>query len=41
MEGAPVSTSPLQRLSERGQSVWIDFLSRDLVHSGRLAGMMP
>ncbi len=35
-----MSTSPLQRLSERGQSVWIDFLSRDLVHSGRLAGMM-
>jgi transaldolase len=29
--------SPLQRLSEYGQSVWIDFHSRDLLHSGALA----
>jgi transaldolase len=29
--------SPLQRLTEFGQSVWIDFLSRDLLDSGALA----
>ena len=29
--------SPLQRLAEFGQSVWIDFLSRDLLRSGALA----
>jgi transaldolase len=29
--------SPLQRLSEYGQSVWIDFPSRDLLRSGALA----
>jgi transaldolase len=29
--------SPLQRLSTYGQSVWIDFLSRDLLRSGGLA----
>ena len=32
--------SRLHRLSELGQSVWIDFLSRDLVHQGELAAMM-
>jgi transaldolase len=32
--------SRLHRLSELGQSVWIDFLSRDLVHQGGLAQMM-
>ena len=30
----------LQQLSGLGQSVWIDFLSRDLLHEGRLAAMM-
>ncbi len=30
----------LQRLSEQGQSVWIDFLSRELLQGGGLAGMM-
>jgi transaldolase len=30
----------LHRLSELGQSVWIDFLSRDLLRSGGLARMM-
>jgi transaldolase len=30
-------TSRLHRLSELGQSVWIDFLSRDLLESGALA----
>ena len=28
---------PLQQLADTGQSVWIDFLSRDLVQSGKLA----
>ena len=28
--------SPLQRLSAIGQSVWIDFLSRDSIHGGHL-----
>jgi len=32
--------SPLRRLSALGQSVWIDYLSRDLLRSGRLAQMM-
>jgi transaldolase len=32
--------SPLHRLSELGQSVWIDFLSRDMIHGGELARMM-
>jgi transaldolase len=32
--------SRLHRLSRLGQSVWIDYLSRDLLHSGRLARMM-
>jgi transaldolase len=32
--------SRLHRLSALGQSVWIDFLSRDLLHSGELARMM-
>jgi transaldolase len=31
------STSRLHHLSELGQSIWIDFLSRDLIESGRLA----
>jgi transaldolase len=30
----------LQLLSEQGQSVWIDFLSRELLNGGGLAGMM-
>jgi transaldolase len=29
-------TSPLEQLAARGQSVWIDFLSRDLLRSGAL-----
>src|SRR5919109_654744 len=32
--------SRLHELSELGQSVWIDFLSRDLLRSGELARMM-
>ena len=32
--------SRLHQLSALGQSVWIDFLSRDLLHQGELARMM-
>lgn len=31
---------PLQRLGEQGQSVWIDYLSRDLLRGGELARMV-
>src|SRR6516225_695457 len=31
---------PLQQLADAGQSVWIDYLSRDLVQSGELARLM-
>jgi len=30
----------LQELSEHGQSVWLDYLSRDILESGKLARMM-
>jgi transaldolase len=36
--GSP-TRSRLHELSERGQSVWIDFLSRDLLHEGELERM--
>jgi transaldolase len=35
-----MSDSRLHRLSALGQSVWIDYLSRDLLHSGGLARLM-
>jgi transaldolase len=35
-----MSETPLQKLAQRGQSVWIDYLSRDLVRTGELARMM-
>jgi transaldolase len=35
-----MAKSRLHALSELGQSVWIDFLSRDLLQSGELARMM-
>jgi transaldolase len=35
-----MATSRLHRLSELGQSVWIDFLSRDMIRSGQLAELM-
>jgi transaldolase len=39
--GAKTSTtSRLERLSALGQSVWIDYLSRDLLESGKLARMI-
>ena len=36
----PAEKSPLQQLADHGQSVWIDYLSRDLIHSGELERMM-
>jgi transaldolase len=35
-----MSKSPLHQLSDLGQSVWIDYLSRDLLRSGKLEQMM-
>jgi transaldolase len=35
-----MSKSRLHQLSELGQSVWIDFLSRQMLHGGKLARMM-
>src|SRR5437667_11899504 len=32
--------SPLQQLADHGQSVWIDYLSRDLLEEGELERMM-
>src|ERR671938_150102 len=32
--------SPLHQLADHGQSVWIDFLSRQLLHSGELERLM-
>src|SRR2546421_1652149 len=36
----PMPDSNLQKLSALGQSVWIDYLSRDLLETGELARMM-
>ncbi len=35
-----MAMSPLQRLADVGQSVWIDYLSRDMLQTGELARMM-
>jgi transaldolase len=35
-----MAESNLHKLSARGQSVWIDYLSRDLLETGELARMM-
>jgi transaldolase len=35
-----MATTPLQKLAEHGQSVWIDFLSRPFVLDGDLAGLV-
>src|SRR4051812_17901362 len=35
-----MAESPLHKVADRGQSVWFDTLSRDLVSSGELARMM-
>src|SRR5437870_10066934 len=34
------AVSPLRRLGELGQSVWIDYLSRELLESGELARLV-
>jgi transaldolase len=39
-QGDPMANHPLQQLAERGQSVWIDFLSRRFVKEGDLAGLV-
>ena len=36
----PMTESRLHKVAARGQSVWFDTLSRDLVHGGELARMM-
>jgi len=35
-----MAKSHLHELAARGQSIWFDTLSRDLVHSGELKRMM-
>jgi transaldolase len=35
-----MSRTRLQELSDHGQSVWLDYLSRDIIESGKLAEMM-
>ena len=35
-----MATTPLEQLDEHGQSVWIDFLSRDFVEGGDLQGLI-
>jgi transaldolase len=37
---ATSAQSPLQRLSALGQSVWVDFLSREQIHGGELRGLI-
>ena len=35
-----MADSPLHRLAEQGQSVWVDSLSRDMIHGGELARLI-
>jgi transaldolase len=35
-----MATTPLQQLSQHGQSVWIDYLSRPFIHGGDLAKLV-
>ena len=35
-----MTTNPLQQLAEQGQSVWLDFISRDLLTGGELERMI-
>jgi len=35
-----MSKTPLQQLADHGQSVWLDYLSRDILESGKLERMM-
>src|SRR5919202_6066009 len=34
------SSTPLGRLSQLGQSIWVDFISRDALESGQLARLV-
>jgi transaldolase len=40
LQGDPMATTPLKQLGEHGQSVWIDFLSRNFIHGGDLAKLI-
>ena len=35
-----MAKSKLHELAEHGQSVWLDYLSRDILQNGKLAEMM-
>ncbi|MFL5978056.1 MAG: transaldolase family protein, partial [Gaiellaceae bacterium] len=35
-----MSKTPLQQLADHGQSVWLDYLSRQILENGHLAEMM-
>jgi transaldolase len=35
-----MAKTPLQELADHGQSVWVDYLSRKLVHEGELQGLV-
>src|SRR5207249_10781691 len=39
-QGAMIMANPLRTLNEYGQSVWLDFVSRDLLKSGGLAKLI-
>src|SRR6266403_898151 len=39
-QGVVVMANPLRMLNEFGQSVWLDFVSRDLLKSGGLAHLI-
>jgi transaldolase len=39
-KSSPESPPPLQRLSALGQSVWVDFLSRESIRGGHLQGLI-
>src|SRR5262249_58891416 len=40
-QGVAVMANPLRTLNEFGQSVWLDFVSRDLLKSVGLAQLIP
>src|SRR5687768_15003919 len=35
-----MSSNPLQRLNELGQSVWLDYIERRFIHTGQLAQLI-
>lgn len=36
-----MSSNPLKRLGALGQSIWLDYIRRDLIAGGGLAFQMP